>query len=299
MSLFLLAAGSPVTQSEPAQFRTVCKDLLGMDYPELQRELERYITGGRYTGRKAPRPMIPDKATYAVRPVATAEMTDRLAELSLRFGQSAYANLTIRNALSRQPDIRLHELLGALALQDGETESAREHWGAALELGTTNAAIFRELARLEGSLLFNTFNVDYLLPEARAARLRNLLHKSVACAPAQSMGYEMLAWVEATSRQPDIAAVNLVQQHFSTLNERPRTLLALALVRYRLRETEPALAMLDQLDKMNLNPGLVFCAEILRARLEGRPVDLSKQPAEPTHQPGGMIMRLPSVEPPR
>jgi hypothetical protein len=44
MALFLRVAGSPETQDRPEEFRALCRDLLGMDYPELLKELERYIT---------------------------------------------------------------------------------------------------------------------------------------------------------------------------------------------------------------------------------------------------------------
>ncbi len=299
MALFLRAAGSSHVQEQPEQFRAVCQELLGADYPELLRELERYYTSGRFMGRKVPRPVIPAKATYLTRPAPADEMQERLAELSLRVTRSAYANLLIRDTLSRQPDTRLHELLGMVAFEEGETDVAREHWSQAVELGTTNAAIFRELGRIESNLLFSTFNIDYRLPDARAERLRNLLHKSLACAPDQSMGYEMLAWVEATARQPDIAAINLVQQHFKTLNDPPHTLLALILVRFKMGETKAALEMLDQLDKMNLNPWAAYCAEVTRARIENRPVDQTKLPATAPGREGGTIMRMPILEPPR
>ena len=299
MALFLRAAGSPKTQDLPEQFRIMCKELLGYDYPALLRELEHYINDGRFMGRKVRRPTIAPKTSYTSRPVATNEALVRLAELSLRMTQSAYANLVIRDALSKQPDIRLSELLGTVAFQENENDLAREHWNRAVELGTTNAAIFRELGRLESNLVFDQFDLDYRLPPVRAEHLRNLLHKSIACAPEQSMGYEMLAWVEATARQPDIAAINLVQQRFKTLNDQPRTLLALILVRARMGETKAALEMLDQLDKMTLNSWATYCAELTRARVEDRPVNQAKLPTIGPSQFGGGTIRMPVLEPPR
>jgi hypothetical protein len=183
-----------------------------------------------------------------------------------------------------------------VALREGEINVAREQWGQAVELGTDNAAVFRELGRLEANEVFNQFNIDYQMPAERAKRLRSLLKRSIECAPAQSMGYEMLAWVEGSVEKPDIANVNLVQERFSTLNDKPRTLLALILVRYHMKDTKAALGLLDELDKMKLNPWLTFCAEITRANVEDRPIDQSKLPASGLLRPGGTIMMPPMIE---
>jgi hypothetical protein len=120
------------------------------------------------------------------------------------------------------------------------------------------------------------------MPEERAARLRNLLHKSVASAPEQSRGYEMLAWVEATAPKPDIATVIEVQKRFDTLIDKPRTLLALVMVRLRLGQKGDALQLLDQLESLKPNPWTLYFAEIIRARAESRPVDENKRPATET-----------------
>lgn len=186
-----------------------------------------------------------------------------------------------------------------VALQESEIDVAREHWGQAVEMGTTNAAIFRELGRLESNAVFSQFDLDYRMPEKWAERLRNLLEKSIACAPEQSMGYEMLAWVEATAREPRIASINLVQQRFKTLNDKPRTLLALIMVRLRMGETEAAIEMLDQLDKMNPNEWVAFCAELTRARAEKRPVDLTKLPASSSPGRPGSNLRPPRLDLPQ
>ncbi len=289
MDLFLRVAGSRHLQDDPEQFRGVCRDLLGRDYPELLRQLELYITSGRFTARKVHRPEIAPKASYAVRPVAPAEATLRLAELSLRVNQGGYANYVVHEALAQKPEARLAEALGAHAIMANEPDTARERWLQAVELGSENPAVYRELCQSEFNLLFSQFNIDYRMPEERAARLRRLLEKLIASAPEQSLGYEILAWVEASAVAPEIARVNLVQQHYPALNDKPRTLLALSLVRYRLGDKAAALQLLDSLDKMNLNPWAMFCAEVLRARVEGRPVNYAKLPKSLPPAPAGRI----------
>lgn len=293
MALFLRVAGSPEIQERPGDFRAVSQDLLGLDYAGLQKEVQRYITSGKFRGGRVKRPGIAPSQGYAARPVATEEMNVRLAELALRMAGSAYANLFIRARLEQAPEARLYELLGAVSFQAGETEVAREQWRRAVELGTTNAAIFRELGRIETNLVFGQFDLDYRMPEKRAAELRHLLHASLECAPEQSMGYEMLAWVEAMAAKPDIASLTRIQERFNTLNDRARTLLALVVVRMRLGQTADALDMLNQMDKLKPNDWVLYCAELTRARLEARPVDRSRLPRLTTP---GVKMALPAIQ---
>ena len=290
IGLFLAAASLPQSQDKPAEFRSATRDLLGADYPELQKQLDRYVRVGTFIGRKMPRPAIAPRESYTVRPAPPEEMTVRLAELSLRYTDSAYANLAIRNELSRKPDIRLDEVLGAMALQAGEVDVARERWLEAFDLGSTNVAVYRELGRLESNLVFNQFDLDYRLPADRAERLRTLLNKSLEAAPAQSAGYEMLAWVEATAQKPDIASVMRVQKHFNSLNDKPRTLLALAIVRMRLGRTKEALDVLDDMAKLHPNDWVLFCCELTRARLEDRPVDESRLPQSIGRRTNGVML---------
>jgi len=299
LAAFLRAASSPKVQEKPEEFRALCKDLLGYDYPQLLRVVRSYISDGRFAGRKVPRPPIAAKSSYQARAVTPEEMKVRLAELSLRVTQSAYANWFVRDQVSRQPDIRLQELLGMVALRENQTESARAHWNQAVELGTTNAAIFRELSRLEGNQVFSQFDLDYRLADARTEQLRKLLARSIECAPAQSLSYEMMAWVEATASQPRIASINLVQKRFSTLNDKPRTLLALTMVRFRLGEIQEARELLDQLDKLNPDQWVAYCAEITRARIENRPLNPEKIPVGAFSRSDNSILLPSKLELPR
>lgn len=278
MALFLRIAGSSEIQKNPELFRKVCGELLGLDYTGLMREMERYILRGRFQGRKAKRPAIAPRKDYIVRSVPPEEVEVRLAELSLRMTDSPYANLLVRERLERSPDARLRELMGSVALYAQEPDIAREHWRAAVELGTDNAAIFRELGRLETSAIFRQFDLDYRMPEKRAADLRHLLHRALECAPEQSLGYEMLAWVEALSGQPDIASLNHIQGRFASLNEKAQTLLALVIVRMRLGQNDEALQLLGQLERLSPDDWTLFGAELTRARLENRPVDRERLP---------------------
>lgn len=272
LEVFLRLASRAELQEHPELLRGACQELLGFDYPQLEEQLQRYVSSGRYQWGKIPRPVIADKKSYVVRPAAPGEIADRLAELSLQITRSPLAKLHLLNALDREPNNpRLHEVLGAEAMANGEEDSARERWRKAVETGTTNNAICRELVRIEANRRFNTFDYYYRLPDEEAKFMRSLLRRSLEAAPEQSEGYEMMAWVEATAATPDVANVNLVQQHFKSLNDKPRTLLALILARLRFKDKESALHLLDQLDTMKPNHWVAVSAESVRARLENRP----------------------------
>jgi hypothetical protein len=271
LDVFLRLASRAELQDRPEILRNACRELLGFDYSQLEEQLQRYVNTGRYQWGRIPRPAIADKKTYAQRPVSPDETADRLAELSLRITHSPLAKLHLLNALDREPDNpRLYEVLGAEAIAGGEEDSARERWRKAVEAGTVNTAICRELVRIEANRRFSTFDYYYRLPDEEAGYMRALLQRSIAAAPEQSEGYEMMAWVEATAGTPDIANVNLVQGRFNSLNDKPRTLLALILARLRFNDRQAALHLLDQLDKMSPNQWVVASAEIVRAMLENR-----------------------------
>lgn len=293
MKLFIRIAGSPRVQESPAEFRAAVKDLLGFDYPQLKRELERYVHTGSFLGRKAPLPKIPGRETYTVRPAPADEMYDRLAELAVRINDVPQANLALRLRVEQKDDARLREVLGHVAFAKNDLDTAKENWERAVELGTSNPAIFRELSRIESNLLFSQFNLDYRLPPARGEKVRKLLLQSIEHAPEQSMGYEMLAWVEATSAEPVIANVNRVQARFNSLNDKPRTLIALALVRLRLGNETAALQLLDSLPQLEPSDWALYCAEVMRARIENRAIDPTKFPRGAGAR---MPLRLPTVD---
>jgi predicted Zn-dependent protease len=238
-------------------------------------------------------PGIPAEKTYVVRPVERQEMRERLAELTLRTNRSPAAKLAMLGWSEARPgDVRLHEALGQEARTDGDADGARERWRQAIEAGTSNAAVFHELAQMEARRWYTRLDVNFRLPPERAAEFRTLLERSIAAAPDQSAAYETLAWVEATAEEPMVKNINLVQEHFATLVDKPRTLLAMASVRERRGDKGTALELLKALDAMEPGPQIATAAETLRAKLEGRkPRRLAPKGATP-----GMIP--PSALPP-
>ncbi len=231
------------------------KQTLGMDYLQMQRELSRYVESGRYSMFKIPIPKVEPASGYAMREVGRAEMALHLANLDLRVNRSAVSKLALLEGLSRNPaDVRALEILGTEAWSDGEEHEARERWMQAIAAGTDNHAIYHEVAAMEARRWFNWLDPYFRLPNERAAELRNLLQRSIERVPGQAQAYEILAWVEATAEKPSPKNINMVQANLAKVKERPRTLLALALVRGRVKDLATARRIVEQMEKEGVPP---------------------------------------------
>lgn len=271
LMLFLSVARSPRFADQPERVRAFFRELFGFDYAELENRVQRYMRVGRYQGRTLPVPKLPDAKTYTSRVVAPEEAQLRLAEVAARVNRTPEARLALLHGADQHPeDTRIDETLGTLAYYDGDQMAARERWERAIEHGTTNPAVFHEVARQMTQRLFAQFDPFYRMPDEMAAKLRVLLRRSIEAAPQQTAAYETLAWVEATSGECDVTNVNLVQGRFPSLKTKDRTLVSLALVRHRRGDNAAALALLDDLPKLDPDDWSVRAAERLRAKIEGR-----------------------------
>lgn len=294
--LFLRVARSPKF-NDPEKVKEICRELLGMDYAKLNRELAYYVRNGQYNFRKFAQPPVPESKSYVMRAVPAEEMHNRLAELDFRVSNSGQARLTLLQLAEQNPtDPRPHEVLGGQALLEGDVVRARETWIKAVARGSENPSVYHELGQLESRQWFSRFDLYFRLPDELAAHLRELLHHSIKVAPHQSAAYEMLAWVEATAKEPQIANINLVQEHFTELTDKNRSLLALALVRWRKDDLPTAVSILDSLAKMEPDEWVQHGAETLRAKIEGRPPKRSS----PIATPAGPRVRImpPKMKPP-
>ncbi len=251
--------------------RAAFRELLGMDYPGMEQRLESYVQSGSYRFGLQTAPVIAAPKTYASRAVSRDEMRLRLAELALRVNRSGAAKLVLLDFVAGdQSDPRPFEALGCDALADRDFVTVRERWEQAIEAGTRNIAIYRELALMESRDWFRRFDYYFRLPSEHAVRLRSRLLRAIEYGPDQSSLYEMLAWVEAFAPEPVIANVNLVQTHFPALQQKARTVLALAFVRVRVNQPDAAKQLLTELESLQPDRWVAQAAEVLRAKLEGR-----------------------------
>lgn len=253
-------------EGDPAVRAALFERASGMDYTEMARRLEKYVRTGSYRWFQLPLPEIADRATYSVRAMSRGEIALRLAELDLTANRSPSARLALLNAIDERPeDFRVLEALGMDAWFEGDKRMAQERWDRAVALGTKNPGVLHEVAVMEDEKWFSRFDPYFELPDAAAERLRRLLKASIESSPNQTRAYEILAWVEATARRPKLANANLVQAQLPRLEFRTRTMVALALLRVKLKDYATARLILDQVDKDTTMPAAVDSSRVLRA----------------------------------
>jgi hypothetical protein len=258
------------------------RECFGYDFQELSRRIDKYVANGKYRYGSQSLPQLAPESSYVARRPEPIERRVRLAELAARVPKSAAGKVTLLEAQEQLPhNPRVHEVLGAVAFMDNDPQGATEHWEKAVELGTKNIAIARELTLLECRGLFARFDFDRRLPAAKTEQLRERLLASIRQEPAQSAAYEMLALVEAFSEAPRVANVNLVQEHFKQLSEKARTVVALAMVRVRLGKPAEAEEILAQLDELRPDPATAKIADAIRSRLLAPTGRAATRPANP------------------
>ncbi|MBA4137622.1 MAG: hypothetical protein C0518_09930 [Opitutus sp.] len=278
-----------------AERRAKFEECFGLTLEAMNKAIDSYVASGRYTFSRVPLPDAAPKNSYVRRAVAREEIRERLGEVAYRAHGDQAGRFTLLDAIGRdRTNARAFEALGAVALREGDRDQFRDRWAAAIEAGTTNPAVIRQFAQFESERWFRQFDYYFRLPPERADYLRELLLRSIKVAPLQAEAYEQLAWVEASAPTPSIRNVNLVQSKFATLEDQPRTLLALALVRLRLGDRAAGEKFLAELEKGDADMMVRQAVETVRATLENRPPRRLERPETPT----GRVVLTPGVRKP-
>lgn len=266
---FLRLAREPASVADPAKVRESCRRLLGVDYPELMQQMMSYLKIGKYRKVIFPLPAVDDPKTYAARIVPREEAHLRLAKLAFHISRDPVSKQVLKQAVDHAPlDPWIAEALAVDSMGEHDEGVTRAYWEKAIEAGTTNPAAFRELCLMENRKWFGRFNFDLRLEAEVTARIRKLLTRSITLFPQQYTAYEILAWVEAFAPTPDAGNVKLVADNFVLVKDRPRTLLALAVVAARSGDKSSAADCLDKIATANPPAAVVSQAKIIRDRLQ-------------------------------
>lgn len=254
---------------DPAAARRKFQEIFKRDYASMQQALDGYVQRGSYKMFQIPQPKIDASATYSRVELNQTQAIECLAELSFRTTRSPTGKqVLLAAATGAPPRTRALEVLGTDATRDGDVRSASERWEQAIAAGSTNPAIFRELARIATARWFQRFDYYFRLPPAELERLRALLRRSIENAPNQIAAYALMAWVEASANEPSRANLKLIQEHFQSLgDERQSTMLALALICVRLHHEKEADELLTRLEVANPPERLRDCIKIVRTQL--------------------------------
>lgn len=276
-----LAIASDRTKASAVDLRLHFRFCFSMDYADMLRQLDRYVSRGNFRIGRAAMPEVAPASSFQVTDVQVDLLRRRLADLALRTRQSPLGKSILLQAVAAGTvDPRPLEALGAEALRVGDETGAERLWGEAETAGSTNSAMLRELTRLDTKGWFDGHDSEVRVADERVRVLRARLLLSIRHDPGQAEAYETLAWVEALAARPDEANVNTVQEAFPQLVRKQRTLLALAWVRQRLGRTEEARSLLRDMPDLAWDDWAAQGGEQLLARIEGRPA--KRLPAPPS-----------------
>jgi hypothetical protein len=255
------------------------REAFGMSYEGMEAHLNDYLRSGHYFIQHAKLPLGDLARQIKFQPADDFERETALLNLRWRVrqeGSTTYQLLQLAESHPRSP--RPQELLAAVAMMGGDSEGALIHWRRAADLGSDNAYIYWRLARDNLDQVMNGLSLDYRMPAELAARLRGWLDRAVALSPNYLDAYEALGYVEALAERPRVEVVNRVQAVLPRMKDKTRTLLAIAIIRWRMQDYVTARQIAIYL---TASPGIP--ADVCRRaqRLSARIPEATEPPAAP------------------
>ena len=257
------------------------REAFGTDYRPMEQALRTYLEGGSYFKRTTPA-LLPG-LDVKFRPAAAADRDFALLNLRWRVHRPADTAYRAHELLRLHPDVpRPHELLAAVAAADGDFATAHVNWERAAQLGTDNAFVYTQLAREALADFHGAAFLDIRLPADRIAELRHWTNRALALSPDDADALEASALTETLAAKIDIAAVNRAQARVLAMREPSRTLLALAIIRWRSGDPKTAADIVDLiLSQRRADMPTRAAADLLRSRLPstGGTADSAATPA--------------------
>lgn len=244
------------------------KTAFNADLGQLQKQLSQYLQAGEYLVRSA-KIASPDlKKTIHFEPAN--EVAKQVALEYLRYGRSAHdpgaggVKLN-RSGIGGALDSEVLQRLQALTLQapaapepyaalgaisfayDNNLNQAKYDWRKAVELGSQDPFVYFQLAECELRDVLRGLTLDYRMPPAVADSIRADLMKAIQFRPDYYDAWEALALLEAVSKQMNKENLARIQTLATKEHSTPRTLIALAIVRWRIRDYATCHRILDML----------------------------------------------------
>lgn len=241
----------------------------GMTYEDMQTELRGYLNGGRYLLRSAKVPPFDAKKIIRLQPASDLERDGVLWDLIYRTRKSNESRFRLIELAERFPAApRPLESLAMIGHSEEGPQRALDFWKQAVERQTENAYAYFQVASPQARALLNTTSLDYRLPAEIAAQHRQWLDRALQLSPHYSEAHEALALIEAFAEAPRIAVINEIQNHVNGMRDRTRTLLALAIVRWRKGDTKTAQQILGLVQAApKARPQVKRLARLLEKRL--------------------------------
>ncbi len=267
---------------EPGDSDRKFREIFAEDFGRLESKLRGYLQGGRYFQRSGPVPLANLAGRIALRAATDFERDFALLNLRWRVQRPGDTMLAALRLAQQEPNSpRPHELLAAIAAQDGEFERAYDGWQRAAELRSESSFAAVQAARWKIRGLGARADLSLRLPEAEAAQMRLWLDRALTRSPRDDDALEVLAWVEARAPEFRVSIVNLVQSRVQTLKDPNPALLALAVIRSRAQDVATATSIVQAvLDSPRAKPETKAEARLLRWQITGQ-----SAPAAPSTAP--------------
>jgi hypothetical protein len=263
---YLTALANPTADGKDGTLREV----FGKDFDLLEDKLRAYLQGGSYYTRRAPAPLKLAPSAITMRLATDLERDCALLNLRWRVHRGDGDLGAARHVARENPGApRPRELVAIMALAEGDVALATESWERAAELGTENAFALVQAVRIKLAEFGPAAEPAQRLAPAELAKVRHWIDGVLERSPLCDEAIEQLAWIEARAPEVRVPAVQRVQGRANQMKDRDPTLLALALIRWRLGDPATARAITDAiLESRRALPSLKAAAREMREHFE-------------------------------
>jgi tetratricopeptide (TPR) repeat protein len=256
-----------------------CQEAFGVDFVELDQELERYIANNRIAVFELPLSALPALAEPQVRSLAADEVAGELGAAALRAGNGERAESLFRTHLAARPDsARAHiGLADALRMQKRKGEYAASY-ERGLELGGGDALVQLDYAEY---LMGEALALEASAADARRdllVRAREHLRRAIALDPALPESHAQLgaSFLLYPDQQDAAQARPHVEQAYTLLASDVEITYLMALAHFQANELDEA-SRLVQLARSRAHSEPPLLAE-LAAQIEAARTGVAAPP---------------------
>ena len=278
-----------LTENEKSNVDASFQEAFGMNYQQMEKDLDMYFASGKfYFGKKAVAfPDLREKIAFTpvaevahavtlqslhwlVRRTRTTTATLASAERAAGSDSDRRFSVAVRELSAREPTApEPYVLLATMAkADDTDVEAARLYWQKAAELGSKDPTAYLKLANGPMYTIMKSLSLDYRMPPLVADPIRANLDRAIALRPDYYEAWEMLAMLEALAEKQRLDVINQVQELQPKMKKSARTLLALAIIRWRLHDVGTCREIIEVLDTQTDDGYVAKIVKKLKLRLE-------------------------------
>jgi hypothetical protein len=265
------------------------KEIYGMDYKAMERTLVEYLRSGQYHSFTLKIPAAEISTKIKARPAADFEREFALLDLDWRAHESGDALARAIMMSEAHPDRpEPWQLQAEMAMQEKNSTQAQHCLERAAALGSNSSFV---LVRAAGGIVRQIRPpLDYRMPDELCKKLRGWLDRALELDPDNAEACENLAVVEAHSENIRGPVVRKIDAARKGMADPARTLAALAIVRWRIKDYENSERIADYLISLpKTPPGTKSMMEALKRRIAketGR--EVTPEPKRRQVSPGGI-----------